>query len=79
MLDGVGRAVLTVLHGDFIHVAETAEDEGSSALNVDFPVQSVHDVMAEAHRTNERLRGLRRLTVRNGPVVLQTDQQFAGV
>ena len=59
VLDGVGRAVLTVLHGDFIHVTETAEDEGSSALNVDFPVQSVHDVMAEAHRTNERLRGLR--------------------
>ena len=79
MLDGVGRAVLTVLHGNFIHVAETAEDEGSGALDVDFPVQSVHDVMAKAHRPNERLRGLRRLAVWNGPVVLQTEQQFASV
>ena len=76
VLDGVRSTVLAVLHGDFVQMTEASENEGSCALKMHLCVQPVHDFVAKTHRLHERLGRLRRLAVRDRPVVLQTEKEF---
>ena len=70
VLDGVRGTVLTVFHGDLVHVTELPNHQGSSSLKVDLSFQVVHDAVAKLQRTNQRRRWTTSFNVTYRPVVL---------
>ena len=54
VLDGVRRAVLAVFNGHLIHVSKLSDDHGSSSLEEDLGLQTVHDAVTELQRADQR-------------------------
>ena len=79
VLDGVGRAVLTVFNRDFVDVSQLTDDQGTCTLEKHLAFQVVHDVVTKFQRTNQRFGRLTSFNVAHRPVVLQAEKQFSSV
>ena len=75
VLNGVRGTVLAGFHSDFIQMAKTADHQGPGVLNEDFGVKTVHDLVVKFQRLDERCCWLVGFSIRNRPVVLQTEQE----
>ena len=74
VLNRVRGTVLAGFYSDFIQVAKTADHQGPGVLNEDFGVETVHDLVVKFQRLDEWCCWLIGFSIRDRPVVLQTEQ-----